>query len=145
VLVPTTAALPAVLERMRTEHRQLACVIDEYGGFAGIITLEDIAEELVGSIRDEDDAPEPAAVRQPDGSWLVPARWRVDEVARTTGVTLPEGDNYDTVSGLVLQRLGRVPRPGDTVDITTPAVRLEVVSVHRHVPDTVRIRKRVKA
>ncbi|MEV4508504.1 hemolysin family protein [Dactylosporangium sp. NPDC049525] len=145
VLVPSTAALPAVLERLRAEHRQLACVIDEYGGFAGVITLEDIAEELVGSIRDEDDAPEPAAVRQPDGSWLVPARWRVDEVARTTGVTLPEGDDYDTVSGLVLQRLGRVARPGDTVDVATPAVRLEVVSVHRHVPDTVRIGKRVKA
>jgi CBS domain containing-hemolysin-like protein len=139
VLVPTTATLPAVLERLRTEHRQLACVIDEYGGFAGIITLEDVAEELVGSIRDEDDAPEPAAVRQQDGSWLVPARWRVDEVARTTGVSLPESDAYDTVSGLVLQRLGRVPRPGDVVDLTTPPVRLEVMSVHRHVPDTVRI------
>lgn len=144
VLVPTTAALPTVLERMRTEHRQLACVIDEYGGFAGIITLEDIAEELVGSIRDEDDAPEPAAVRQPDGSWLVPARWRVDEVARTTGVALPEGDDYDTVSGLILQRLGRVPRPGDTVDVTTPPVRLEVLTVHRHVPNTVRITKRAR-
>ncbi|MEV0563261.1 hemolysin family protein [Dactylosporangium sp. NPDC050588] len=150
VLVPSTAALPAVLERLRTEHRQLACVIDEYGGFAGIITLEDVAEELVGSIRDEDDAPEPSAVRQPDGSWLVPARWRVDEVARTTGVTLPESDDYDTVSGLVLQRLGRIPRPGDTVEVTLPPalpdddtppreVRLEVLTVHRHVPDTVRV------
>jgi CBS domain containing-hemolysin-like protein len=148
VLVPSSAALPAVLERLRTEHRQLACVIDEYGGFAGIITLEDIAEELVGSIRDEDDAPEPSAVRQADGSWLIPARWRVDEVARSTGVTLPGSDAYDTVSGLVLQRLGRVPHPGDTVDVTPPAlrdgddprpVRLEVVTVHRHVPQTVRV------
>ena len=148
VLVPSTAPLTVVLERLRAEHRQLACVVDEYGGFAGIITLEDIAEELVGQIRDEDDLPEPAPVRQPDGSWLVPARWRIDEIARTTGVTLPESDDYDTVSGLVLQRLGRVPRTGDTVDVEVPpsapedphhTVRIDVLSVHRHVPATVRV------
>lgn len=148
VLVPSTAPLPVVLERLRAEHRQLACVVDEYGGFAGIITLEDIAEELVGQIRDEDDLPEPAPVRQPDGSWLVPARWRIDEIARTTGVTLPESDDYDTVSGLVLQRLGRVPRTGDTVEVEVPpsvpddpyrTVRIDVLSVHRHVPATVRM------
>lgn len=149
VLVPSTAALTVVLERLRAEHRQLACVVDEYGGFAGIITLEDIAEELVGQIRDEDDLPEPAAVRQQDGSWLVPARWRIDEVARTTGVALPESDDYDTVSGLVLQRLGRVPLTGDAVDVEVPpsvpedpprTVRIDVLSVHRHVPATVRVK-----
>jgi CBS domain containing-hemolysin-like protein len=151
VLVPAAAALPVVLERLRAEHRQLACVVDEYGGFAGIVTLEDIAEELVGAIRDEDDLPEPTAVRQPDGSWLVPGRWRIDEIARATGVTLPHDDDYDTVSGLVLQRLGRVPQPGDTVEVTVPAspldnddprrVRLEVLVVRRHVPATVRVRR----
>jgi CBS domain containing-hemolysin-like protein len=151
VLVPATAGLPAVLERLRAEHRQLACVVDEYGGFAGIISLEDVAEELVGAIRDEDDLPEPAPSRQPDGSWLVPARWRVDEVAQATGVSLPAGAHYDTVSGLVLQRLGRVARPGDTVEVTVAAqapadgapprrVHLEVLTVQRHVPDTLRMR-----
>jgi len=151
VLVPASAALPAVLERLRAEHRQLACVVDEYGGFAGIISLEDIAEELVGTIRDEDDLPEPAPTRQPDGSWLVPARWRVDEIARATDVDLPEGEDYDTVSGLVLQRLGRVPQPGDVVEVTVAPpgrdgdagprrVRLEVLTVQRHVPDNLRMR-----
>jgi hypothetical protein len=61
VLIPGALPLPAVLERLRAEHRQLACVVDEFGGFDGIVTLEDIAEELVGEIRDEDDLPEQGA------------------------------------------------------------------------------------
>jgi CBS domain containing-hemolysin-like protein len=123
-------------------------VVDEYGGFAGIITLEDIAEELVGPIRDEDDLPEPSPVRQDDGSWVVPARWRIDEVADATGVELPEDPGYDTLSGLVMARLGRVPGVGDEIwvdlppalDEETPSeVALTVLSVDRHVPDSVRV------
>jgi CBS domain containing-hemolysin-like protein len=137
LLVPSSLRLPAVLDRLRAGHRQLACVVDEYGGFAGIITLEDIAEELVGPIRDEDDLPEPAPVREADGSWLVPARWRIDEIADATGVALPESDDYDTVSGLIMVRLGRVPRAGDSVAVDDLSVR--VVSIDRHVPQTVRL------
>ncbi|MFV2085120.1 hemolysin family protein [Micromonospora sp. LOL_021] len=151
LLVPETLPLPAVLDRLRKGHRQLACVVDEYGGFAGVITLEDIAEELVGPIRDEDDPPEPAPARQPDGSWLVPARWRIDEVADTTGVELPTAPEYDTLSGLVMRELGRVPEVGDQISISLdetaagnghhPVRRavLHVISVDRHVPDSVRL------
>jgi CBS domain containing-hemolysin-like protein len=136
IMVPSSLRLPAVLDRLRSGHRQLACVVDEFGGFAGIITLEDIAEELVGPIHDEDDLPEPTPVRQPDGSWLVPARWRIDEIIDATGVSLPTGD-YDTISGLVLARLGRVAEAGDSVTLDSLSVRVE--SVDRHVPLTVRI------
>jgi len=152
VLVPASATLPVVLERLRAERRQLACVVDEYGGFAGVITLEDIAEELVGAIRDEDDLPEDAVEAQRDGSWLVPGRWRLDEITDATGVELPDNDTYDTISGLVLALLGRVPVPGDVVETHTPTrvdedgeeipsrrVRLTVVSVRRHVPHTIRL------
>ncbi|MDG4767080.1 hemolysin family protein [Solwaraspora sp. WMMD406] len=151
LLVPDTLALPAVLDRLRKGHRQLACVVDEYGGFAGVISLEDIAEELVGPIRDEDDPPEPAPARQEDGSWLVPARWRIDEVADTTGVELPTAPEYDTLSGLVMRELGRVPVVGDRISISlddTGAVNgdrtgrravLQVLSVDRHVADSVRL------
>ena len=147
LMVPASLRLPAVLDRLRAGHRQLACVVDEYGGFAGIITLEDIAEELVGPIRDEDDLPEPAPVRQDDGAWVVPARWRIDEVADATGVELPEDPDYDTVSGLVMSRLGRVPQVGDEVTVELPPaldappaeIVLRVLSVNRHVPGTVRI------
>jgi CBS domain containing-hemolysin-like protein len=138
LFVPASLRLPEVLDRLRGDHRQLACVVDEYGGFAGIITLEDIAEELVGPIRDEDDLPEPAPARQEDGSWIVPARWRIDEVTDATGVDLPESDDYDTLSGLVMAELGRVPQVGDSVSLPNGA-GLAVLSVDRHVPDSVRL------
>jgi CBS domain containing-hemolysin-like protein len=138
LFVPASLRLPAVLDRLRGDHRQLACVVDEYGGFAGIITLEDIAEELVGPIRDEDDLPEAAPARQQDGSWIVPARWRIDEVTDATGVELPESSQYDTVSGLVMSELGRVPKIGDSVSLSSGAA-LAVLSVDRHVPVSVRL------
>ena len=149
LLVPATLPLPTVLDRLRAGHRQLACVVDEYGGFAGVITLEDLAEELVGPIRDEDDPPERAPARQEDGSWVVPARWRIDEVADSTGISLPEAPEYDTLSGLVMRELGRVPEVGDRLEIGLPAetdhpgeeprARVEVLAVDRHVADSVRL------
>lgn len=135
LLLPAALPLPAVLDRLRRGHRQLACVVDEYGGLAGIITLEDVAEELVGPISDEADPPEPVAARQRDGAWLVPATLRIDEVADATGVELPTSEHYDTLSGLVLRRLGRMARVGDEVEVA--GVRLRVVAVHRQVPKTV--------
>jgi CBS domain containing-hemolysin-like protein len=146
VFVPDSVRLPALLDILRGERRQMAVVVDEYGGFAGIAHLEDIAEELVGVIRDEDDIPEPDAVAESDGAWLVPARWRVDEVAEATGIALPDDELYETVSGLVLHRLGRIPTVGDqveveTVDLAEPGrVVLEVVTMGRHVPTTVRVK-----
>jgi CBS domain containing-hemolysin-like protein len=137
LLLPAGLPLPAVLDRMRRGRRQLACVVDEYGGLDGIITLEDVAEELVGPISDEVDQPEPGPVRQRDGSWLIPARLRIDEIADATGVELPESPYYDTLSGLVLRRLGRMARVGDEIDVD--GVGLRVVAVHRQVPRTVRV------
>ncbi|MEV5965886.1 hemolysin family protein [Kribbella sp. NPDC051952] len=150
VVVPSTLPLPAVLERLRTARRQLAIVVDEYGGFAGIVSLEDIAEELVGPIRDEDDLPESELVQGGEGSWVVPARWRLDEVAEATGVALPEDDDYETVSGLVMARLGRIPAVGDELVVELPHridhdgrpipaefVRLIVRTIERRVPGLV--------
>jgi CBS domain containing-hemolysin-like protein len=150
VVVPSTLPLPAVLERLRIARRQLAIVVDEYGGFAGIVSLEDIAEELVGEIRDEDDLPETGLVQGGDGSWVVPARWRLDEVAEATGVALPDSDDYETVSGLVMARLGRIPVVGDELVVELPHridhdgrpippefVRLIVQTIERRVPGLV--------
>jgi CBS domain containing-hemolysin-like protein len=137
LLLPAALPLPVVLDRLRRSRRQLACVVDEYGGLDGIITLEDVAEELVGPISDEVDRPEPAPVRERDGAWLVPARLRIDEVADATGIELPESPHYDTLSGLVLRKLGRMARVGDVVDVD--GVTLRVVAVQRQVPRTVRV------
>ncbi|MGW5054578.1 hemolysin family protein [Actinokineospora sp. NPDC004072] len=155
LLVPESLPLPAVLERLRAERRQLACVLDEFGGFAGVISLEDLAEELVGEIHDEDDTIAPAIERAGDGAWTVPARMRIDEIADATGLPLAEHDMYETVSGLVLHELGRVSQVGDTVRVTLPPTLdeesdadqppptrtavVEVTEVLRHVPLTVRL------
>ena len=153
LMLPITLRLPQVLERLRAERRQMACVVDEYGGFAGVVTLEDVAEELVGQIRDEDDLAEPSAAEDSDGSWLLPGRWRLDEIADATGVQLPESDLYDTLSGLVLAELGRVPDVGDEVTVTLPdrldrngrniktgLATLRVEQLRRRVPHAVRMR-----
>lgn len=111
---------------------------DEYGGTAGLITFEDLVEELVGDIVDEHDAPAPGARRETDGSWLVSGLLRPDEVLALTGVEVPEGhSDYDTVAGLVLHRLGRLPNPGDDIDL--PQVKLTVVRLDGRRIDRVRL------
>ncbi|USX53465.1 hemolysin family protein [Lentzea sp. HUAS12] len=142
LVVPATLPLPAVLERLRTERRQLACVLDEFGGFAGIVSLEDLAEELVGEIHDEDDLVEDAIERVDDTKWQVPGRMRLDEIEDATGVQLPEDDAYDTVSGLVLHRLGRTAEVGDEIQLD--GVTLLVGAVTRNVPETVVLTVRVR-
>lgn len=159
MLVPASLPLPILLEQMRAEHRQLACVVDEFGGFDGIVSLEDLAEELVGEIQDEQDRFEEAPVSLTGGAWLIPGRWRIDEVADATGIELPEGEHYETVAGLVMSELGRVAHPGDAVEVDTVraepsedgtetdapvpgSVRMVVVSCSRHVPQAVELQPR---
>ncbi len=150
VALPESMRLPEVLDRLKRAHRQMAIVVDEYGGFAGIITLEDVAEELVGEIHDEDDLPEPLIEADGDGAWQIPGRARVDEIAAATGIRLPDDDMYDTVSGLILARLGHLPTVHEQVDVPLPLVvdadgqpvpqgvaRLTVLAVRRLVPDRV--------
>ncbi|MDQ3886283.1 MAG: hypothetical protein M3308_04535, partial [Actinomycetota bacterium] len=109
---------------------QLAVVVDEYGGTAGIVTLEDLVEEIVGDVRDEHDHLEAAQVR-PLGkaSWMISGLLRGDEVAEATGFPMPEGD-YETVAGLVLDRLGHIPDVGDEVELD--GWRLTVTRMDRH-------------
>jgi CBS domain containing-hemolysin-like protein len=152
LLVPDSLPLPVVLDRMRVAKDDIVCVIDEYGGLAGVITVEDLAEELVGELVDENDPDPVGAVRQPDGAWEVPGRLRLDEVERATGVALPESDDYDTLGGLILAKLGRMPEPGDTVTVETvpeddpftedeeqQLAELTVMSLNRRVPEWVRL------
>ncbi|MGP4026186.1 hemolysin family protein [Actinomadura sp. 3N407] len=142
LLVPGSQPLYGVIEHMRDSGEEFACVVDEYGGLAGILTFEDVAEELVGEIADETDAREEAPTSGPDGSWLVDAGMRIDEVGRLTGLDLPEGDAYDTLGGLVMAELRRLPSPGDrlTVDLDAGSVELEVMSVARRVAEKILIR-----
>ena len=134
--VPESASLRDVLLLLRDTHTQLAVVVDEFGGTEGIVTLEDIVEELVGDIRDEHDRAERQAVLRADGSWRVPGSWRIDEVRRDTGIELPQGE-HDTISGLLMATLSRVPVVGDTLRLD--GITIEVLAVQRHVAQTVRL------
>ncbi|MFF1507191.1 hemolysin family protein [Streptomyces sp. NPDC058326] len=136
LLLPDTLPLPRAVARMRERDDEFAVVLDEHGGVAGIVTYEDIAEELVGDIADESDTVVTLAAPDGDG-WKVDAGRRLDEIEDATGITLPEDDDYDTVAGLIIDRLGRFPTIGDR--LTVDDVRIEVLSLDRHVPDRVRL------
>ncbi len=120
IVVPDTLRLDPLLALLRKDGFQLAVVLDEYGGHAGIVTLEDVIEEIVGDIADEHDRLGDQAQRRRDGSWLISGLLRPDEVEDLTGVALPESEDYDTVAGLVLQVLGRVPSTGDLAEVAVP-------------------------
>ncbi|OBA89915.1 hypothetical protein A5662_23505 [Mycobacteriaceae bacterium 1482268.1] len=118
VQVPTSLPLPDTLRRLRETGDEMAVVIDEYGGFAGVVTVEDIAEELVGEIDDEHDAAEAEVIRSADG-WLMPGDIHLDEARRLLEERLPDGD-YETMAGLLIHRFGRLPAVGDSVEIPLP-------------------------
>ncbi len=117
VRVPTSLPCDPLLTTLRRGSLQLGIVVDEYGGTAGVVTLEDLVEELLGQIRDEhDNAETPEAVALTAGSWSIAGRVHRDDVADLLGVHPPDGP-YDTVAGLVLYRLGRIAEVGDLVEM----------------------------
>lgn len=112
-VVPGSLDGDALLTRLRASGLQMAVVVDEYGGTAGLVTLEDLIEEIVGDVHDEHDSGEAPQVRPlADGGWLVSGLLRGDEVGDATGFTMPDGP-YETLAGLVVARLGRIPDVGD--------------------------------
>jgi putative hemolysin len=112
--LPSTRHLLAALNDMRREGAHLAIVMDEYGGTAGIVTLEDLVEELVGDIKDEYDVEE-ESTHHVSGEIEVDGLLNLDDFEDETGMELPEGP-YETVAGFIVSRLGRLPEPGDVIE-----------------------------
>lgn len=113
--VPDSLSGDNVLNRVRAAGSQLVMVVDEYGGTAGIVTIEDVVEEILGEVWDEhDDVEEDKEVRKSGASWEVSGLVRTDELPDAVGYTAPEGD-YDTLGGLIMATLGRIPKEGDEV------------------------------
>lgn len=110
--VPETQAASGVLRDMRAGRHHMAIVIDEFGGMAGIVTLEDLLEQIVGDIRDEYDSDEPPVVDLGDGRLLVEARIPIADLSRYLGTDLPENGDYKSLGGFIVDQLGRVPRVG---------------------------------
>ena len=113
--VPETVHLGPLLVELRDQGLQAAVVVDEYGGTSGIVTLEDVVEELVGDVRDEHDRRRTTAARSADGSWYLPGVLRPDELWETTGLRVPDDGPYETLGGLIMAELGRIPDVGDEV------------------------------
>lgn len=147
VVIPTTMQLPVALERMRQTRNELACVVDEYGNFDGILTIEDLTEEVIGELSDEHDIDIHEVVTVGEDHWTLPGDVHLDEVERLIGHDLPRGDS-ETIAGLIISEHGDLVPVGVTVRIALPEkaaetiqdmhierwLDVEVTEVERHVP-----------
>ena len=153
IVIPTLMALPDALAELIQTNNQLACVIDEYGSFVGVLTLEDLAEEIVGEITDEHDEDKADPVMPGgDGIWIMDGDVHLDEVERALGYDLPH-EEVETIAGLLIAELGALPAEGDIVTIALPEdpselvsdlpverqLVIEVLRVERYVPTQVRV------
>lgn len=153
-VLPTLMSLPDALDQLEKSTNHLACVIDEYGGFAGVLTIEDLAMEIVGEITDEHDADAAdAVVPQSDNVWLMEGDVHIDEVERAIGYDLPK-DDVETIAGILIAERGALPAEGETVIIELPVdpsefasgelfkrhLEVEVLRIERHVPTEVRVK-----
>ncbi|MFC7487760.1 hemolysin family protein [Knoellia sp. CPCC 206453] len=136
LVVPETIRLDPLLIHLRDSGQQFAIVVDEYGGTSGVVTLEDLIEEIVGEVSDEHDRSQTTGRQMKDGSWTVPGLWRPDEVHRRTGIEIPEGPAYETVAGFLMSELGRVPEVGDVVEL--PGWRITVIDMEARRVDRLR-------
>lgn len=153
VVIPTSMLLPVALDRMRRSRNELACVVDEYGNFDGILTIEDLTEEVIGELSDEHDVEVAEVSADGDDAWAVPGDLHLDELERLIGHDLADSD-VETVAGLVIETHGDLPAIGMVVRIDLPErasetvqgldierwLAVEVVEVDRHVPSQLTVR-----
>jgi putative hemolysin len=129
--VPETKKIDDLLKELQVHRVQMAVVIDEYSSFVGIVTVEDILEELVGDIMDEYDKEEPDVQEVAPGVFIVDAQMWVEDINEQIGLTLPTDDSYETIGGLIIDRLGHLPlHPGEKVEITPANITLVVLQMH---------------
>lgn len=144
MFIPETKNIQSLLREMQQDKQHMALVIDEYGGLAGLVTIEDVVEEIVGAISDEHEtsAEEETAQPQSDGSYIVPGNFELTQLENLfdDSVSLPQTENYEstTIGGLATEEAGRIPLPGEVIEIA--GLRLEVLASSRRRVDRVRVR-----
>ena len=138
-LVPESKRVSELLKEMQRRQAQMAVVVDEYGGTAGLVTVEDLLEEIVGEIRDEYDVESDTVVEEADGTFVFSGKVGIDEVKDRLGVEI-EREGFETLGGYLLSHLGRMPYVGETFEVDDLAV--EVLEVERRRITKVRVRKR---
>jgi magnesium and cobalt transporter len=138
VLIPESKRLNVLLKEFRVSHNHMALVVDEYGGVSGLLTIEDVLEEIVGEIGDEYDVDEGEGIRKDaERTFTVPALTRIEEFNRVFGTRFAD-EEFDTIGGLVLHELGRLPRRGESIEIG--GLELEVQRADRRRIETLRVR-----
>lgn len=151
LVVPELMPLPDVVVELQNAQEKMACVIDEYGGFVGVVTMEDLAEEILGDVTDEHDFEETEEITEQDEShWIVDGDTPIDEIERAVGHDLPDGD-YETIAGLLIAESGALPEEGDEYKVALEAepedwvdadeaphrfLLIRVREVDRHVPSS---------
>ena len=141
LFVPETKAVDDLLEMFQQLRTHIAVVLDEYGGVSGLVTIEDVLEEIVGEIVDEYDPEQVAEIEQLDGRTCEAlGRVHVDEVNEAMGVELPDDGDFDTIGGFVFTELGRVPQPGEAI-VWQDKVRISVLEASKRRIDRVRIER----
>jgi CBS domain containing-hemolysin-like protein len=136
--VPETKRVPELLKEFQRKQVQMAIVVDEYGGTAGLVTIEDLLEEIVGEIRDEDDVESEPVVDEGQGTFVFSAKVSFDELRDRLDLEI-ESEGFETVGGYILSRVGRVPAVGETLDVD--GLSVEVLEAERRRIHKVRIRK----
>lgn len=132
VRVPESVNLDTLITDLRAAPFQMALVVDEYGGTAGVVTLEDLVEEIVGEVADEHDRMTPGVLQSADGGWFFPAVLRPDEVmSQIPGLVIAEDEAYETVGGFIMAELGRVGQVGDIIEIEHGTLEIRRVDGHR--------------
>ena len=142
--VPETQKCADLFRQMTEQHRQIAVIVDEYGGTEGLITLEDLLEGIVGNIQDEYDHEEEEILPDGPNRWSVDGALFLDEVEDLTGFSLPEGD-YDTLAGFLVAQLGRIPKPGEHPTVTCGPLTMTVLRVRERRIERIMVAKKAKA
>ncbi|MEN7973778.1 MAG: hemolysin family protein [Verrucomicrobiota bacterium] len=130
--VPETMPINDLMQLMKRTHAQMAIVVDEYGGTEGLVSMEDIIEELVGEIEDEYDLKEKELHRRPDGSVMVQARISIDELNEELDAKFPESEEYDSLGGYIFSEIGRIPAAGEALEVPGYTLRIHSAT-HRQI------------
>jgi magnesium and cobalt transporter len=137
VFIPESKRLNVLLREFRVSHNHMAIVVDEYGGVSGLLTIEDVLEQIVGDIGDEYDVDEGEGIRkEADRTWTVPALTRIEDFNQAFSTRFSD-EEFDTIGGLILHELGRMPRRGEAIQIG--GLELKVTRADRRRIETLRV------
>lgn len=143
--IPETRNIDVLFKNMQSQKIHMVIVVDEYGQTSGLVTMEDILEEIVGNIFDEHDAEEEQIVEEADGSYIIDGMTDFDEVCELLNIQSEETEDFDTLSGFLISRINKIPVNGETYEISAYGYRFDVLVVEHKVIRTVRVTKEPEA